>query len=224
MSDDNVAAVSLKLPTFWCKQPRTWFAQAESQFAIRGISSELTKFHYVVAAMDQETATRVLDVIEEVPAADPYTALKKRLLASFQLSEYERASALLHLPPLGDRKPSQLMDSMLGLFGQNKPDFLFRQIFLEHLPDNVRSVLVHSGVTDCRELAQSADALHEANQQAPSTQINKVSKPNKKTLSGDKDKPERKLCFYHKKWGTKAHRCLTPCSWVEPGNSQAGPQ
>ena len=56
-------AVSLKLPTFWNQQPRTWFAQAESQFAIRSVTSEVTKFHYVVAALDQETATRVLDVI-----------------------------------------------------------------------------------------------------------------------------------------------------------------
>ena len=222
MSDDKVNAVALKLPTFWSKQPRTWFAQAESQFAIRNIKTQETKFHYVVASLDQDTATRVLDILEDIPSDDPYQALKDRLLDSFQLSEYERASALLHLPPMGDQKPSQLMDTMLGLLGKNKPDFLFRQIFLEQLPEQSRAVLVHSSVTDCRELAKKADALHEA---SLSQQINKVSHSKPKKKSGqDKEKVNNGLCFYHKRWGAKAHRCTSPCSWVESGNSTAGPQ
>ena len=213
-------AVSLKLPSFWAQQPRVWFAQAESQFAIRKITAAETKYHYVVAALDQETATRVLDVIEEIPTSNPYQTLKDRLLDSFQLSEYERASALLHMAPLGDQKPSQLMDKMLGLLGKNKADFLFRQIFLEQLPEQICAVLVHSGEKDCRELAKKADSLYEANQQT--AQVNKLQRPRKRNQSGqDKDKP--KLCFYHKRWGNKAHRCVAPCSW-EAGNSTAGSQ
>ena len=64
MADTN--AVALKLPTFWTQQPRVWFAQAESQFAIRKIVSEETRYHYVVAALNQETATHVLDLLETI--------------------------------------------------------------------------------------------------------------------------------------------------------------
>ena len=43
-------AVSLKLPTFWTSQPEVWFAQAEAQFNLRCITSDDTKYFYVVAA------------------------------------------------------------------------------------------------------------------------------------------------------------------------------
>ena len=64
-------AVALKLPVFWNQQPAVWFAQAEAQFAIRNITSEQTKYYYLVASLDQETATRVLDQLQEVPVEDP---------------------------------------------------------------------------------------------------------------------------------------------------------
>lgn len=223
MSDN---AVSLKLPTFWTQQPSVWFAQAEAQFAIRSIVKEETKYYHVVAALDQETATRVMDMLSTIPADTPYTQLKKRLQDTFDLSDYERASAILHMAPLGDQKPSQLMDRMLGLLGDKNPDILFKQIFLEHLPEQVRSVLVHSQVKDHKELAKAADSLYEAQQHSAPT-ISKMSfkkpanKPKANTENSEPGQP--RLCFYHKKFGNKAHRCVTPCTW-DSGNATAGSQ
>ena len=42
-----VIAVTVKLLTFWRKQPELWFAQAEGQFRLRGITDEKTKFVHV---------------------------------------------------------------------------------------------------------------------------------------------------------------------------------
>ena len=225
-SDNSVAAVSLKLPTFWTQQPSIWFAQTEAQFAIRKIVTEETKYYHVVAALDQETATRVSDLLQAIPTSEPYTTLKNRLVNTFDLSDYERASALLHLTPLGDQKPSQLMDKMLSLLGSKDPKIIFRQIFLEHLPDQIRSVLVHSKVEDYKELAKAADSLYESQQQTPLT-VNKMhfKKPtaNRTTTNSDDNKQSSRICFYHKKFGTRAHRCVTPCAW-EAGNEKAGPQ
>ena len=81
-SRSQVEAVSLKLPTFWTLQPKVWFHQAESQFVSRQITSS-TKYHYVVAALDQDTAQRILDLLDSPPAADPYTAIKERLLRAY---------------------------------------------------------------------------------------------------------------------------------------------
>ena len=50
--ETDTAAVSLKLPTFWSTQPKSWFCQAEAQFAIRKISEDETKYYYVIAALD----------------------------------------------------------------------------------------------------------------------------------------------------------------------------
>ena len=152
-------AVSLKLHTFWTAQPEVWFAQAEAQFNLRGITADDTKYYYVLAALDQETATRVLDLISQPPADNKYEALKTRLSDTFGLNKRERASRLLHFRPLGDLKPSALMDEMLALLGDHLPCLLFEQLFLERLPEDIRIQLVDAKIEDHRQLAKRADAL-----------------------------------------------------------------
>ena len=56
-------AVSLKLPTFWTNQPEVWFVQAEAQFNFGGITASDMKYFYILAALNQETVTRLLDLI-----------------------------------------------------------------------------------------------------------------------------------------------------------------
>ena len=65
-------AVSLKLPTFWTSQPQVWFAQAEAQFNIRGITNDATRYYYVLSALDQSIAARLLDLISQPPPDDKY--------------------------------------------------------------------------------------------------------------------------------------------------------
>ena len=79
-------AVSLKLPTFWTSQPRVGFAQAEAQFAIRRITADETKYYYILSALDQGTAARLLDLISHPPAEDKYQAVKSRLLDTYPRS------------------------------------------------------------------------------------------------------------------------------------------
>ena len=89
-------AVSLKLPTFWTLQPKVWFHQTESQFVSRQITTSSTKYHYVVAALDQDTAQRILDLLGSPPAADPYTAIKERHLSAYTMPEFERGQRLIN--------------------------------------------------------------------------------------------------------------------------------
>lgn len=152
-------AVSLKLPTFWTAQPEVWFAQAEAQFNLRGITADDTKYYYVLAALDQETATRILDLISQPPADNKYEAQKTRLSDTFGLDKRERASRLLHFRPLGDSKPSALMDKMLALLGDHPPCLLFEQLYLERLPEDIHIQLVDAKIEDHRQLAKRANTL-----------------------------------------------------------------
>ncbi|XP_059083384.1 uncharacterized protein LOC131880717 [Tigriopus californicus] len=107
MSNPNLAypavgALGVKLPPFWPRDPIVWFLQAESQFSIRGITQEETKYHHLVASLDQDTACRVVATLQSPPVDQPYSKLKEQLVKTFSLSEHERAQRLLHLPPLGD--------------------------------------------------------------------------------------------------------------------------
>ena len=63
-------AVSVKLPTFWTQQPEVWFLQVEAQFGIRKITDDITKFYYIVLALDQATSNRVLDVLVSPPSTN----------------------------------------------------------------------------------------------------------------------------------------------------------
>ena len=231
----TVHAVSLKLPDFWPDEPDIWFCQAESQFALRSITAEETKFHYVVAALDGQTARRVGDLLRALPT-DPYTTLKKRLLSTFSLSERERACRLLDLEDLGDRKPSALVDHILALAGTGSLDFLLRELFIRKLPESIRAIVAASSSTDLRVLGAEADthfsttgALISSISDTPSAEptpireeVNAAYHPrypnsrfqqrNRQTIS------EKGFCYYHDRFGTSAKKCRPPCSW---GNDKA---
>ena len=239
-------AVSLKLPEFWESSASAWFAQTEAQFALREITADTTKYYYVVSALGSSTATRVVSLLKHPPAENKYTALKAHLLKTFELSDAERASRLFSLQGLGDSKPSELMDRMLDLLGEHRPDFLFVQLFLRQLPSQVRAALANTAITDCRALAEEADrfflavqhpgmtaaALHPAYAIATnSAQVHHTAAP----LPGDpaltavatvshRQRSDTSLCFYHAKFGSRAKKCLPPCSFRGTGNARAGAQ
>ena len=85
----------------------------------------------MVAALDPDTAQRILDLLDSPPAADPYTAIKERLLRVYTLSEFERGQRLIDPPLLSDDKPSVVMFKMTALLGTHQPCFLFRALFLQ---------------------------------------------------------------------------------------------
>ncbi|KAJ8400140.1 hypothetical protein AAFF_G00398340 [Aldrovandia affinis] len=99
-------AVALKLPEFWQEHAAVWFAQAEAQFALRGITQEDTKYYYVVAALNSSTASRVLSLLQDPPEADKYLALKQLLLETFELSEPGACAVAPYTAWFGDSKPS----------------------------------------------------------------------------------------------------------------------
>ena len=71
-----LAAVTIKLPPFWPDIIKTWLVQSESQFRLKGVTCSQTKFDYVVQAMSQSDAVKVLDLIRAPPTSNPYQHLK----------------------------------------------------------------------------------------------------------------------------------------------------
>ena len=71
----GAANIALKLTVFWPDAAEVWFAQADPQFAIRGISVSKTKFYHVVASLSQDVAAQILDLICAPPIGNPYEVL-----------------------------------------------------------------------------------------------------------------------------------------------------
>lgn len=69
-----------------------------------------------------------------LPADNKFALLKTHPLKTFELSDAKRAPFLFSLYGLWDGKPSELMDRMLNLLGDNCIGFLFTQLFMRQLP------------------------------------------------------------------------------------------
>lgn len=222
------AAVAIKLPNFWPDQPIVWYSQAEAQFAIKNITTSLTKFYHCVAVLPQDVAAAVIDLIRVPPPDSPYETLKERLLQTYSLSDYARAEQLVDQPPLGDRKPSSLLNSMLALLPEgHKPDFLFKFLFLRKLPADIRGHLINTKFEDIRDLAALADSLWSSRQTSPVSAAT-VSNPeeaadgsNVSALNRRSNLPSS-YCWYHEKYGSQATKCKPGCSYKPSGNARAG--
>lgn len=164
-SPGRVTAVQIKLPPFWPSDPQIWFAQVEAQFTTRGITTQRTKFDYIVSSLAPEIAMEVRDLILQPPDDTPYDKLKQQLIQRTAASEQKRLQQLFNAEELGDRKPSQLlrrMEQLLGDKARNTDSAFLRELFLQRLPSNVRMVLASTPDTgNLHDVAQLADKIME---------------------------------------------------------------
>jgi len=206
------------------------------------------RYWYVVAALNAETARRASSVLREGSAHGTYAELKTFLLDTYRLSSAERASRLLAITKLGDRRPSEVADEILWLCAGHDPCFLAREVFLRTLPLTVRQVLSDYPTKDLRELARAADCMciQLAAQSAMATAAASFEEEESADISGvsapysaahRRPTPTRRsprgnaavplkhagLCFYHRRFGADARNCIAPCSW-RSGNGREGPR
>ena len=176
----SVAAVSVKLPPFWPADPEVWFAQVEAQFATRRVTSQKTRFEYVVSSLGPEFAAEVRDLLLRPPEENPYDILKAELVKRTAASEQRKLQQLISGEELGDRKPTQLLRRMQQLLGDHLtagPDgnAFLKELFLQRLPPNVRMVLASADdAIDLQKLADMADKIMEVS--TPSS-VSAVSAP-----------------------------------------------
>ncbi len=135
-------AAHVKLAAFWPQNPALWFAQAECQFRVKGVSEQFDRYCHVVVALPHESLRLVADLVEAPPTESPYDDIKQRLVASHQLSDFQKAEKLFLMQPLGGGKPSEMMAAMLEYCprGEEKTN-LFACLFLQRLPREIRVLL-----------------------------------------------------------------------------------
>ena len=156
----GLAAVSIKLP------PEVWFAQIEAQFTTRGITTQKTRFEYVVSSLSSEFAVEVRALLLKPPADNPYDTLKAELIKCTAASEQRKLQQLISGEELGERKPTQLLRKMQQLLGDKMgattDSSFLRELFLQRLPANVWMVLASADVSmDLGKLTDMADKVME---------------------------------------------------------------
>lgn len=237
------ASGRMKLPEFWAHAPAIWFARAELQFNIFGVSDEQQRFALTANALSYDAIQLVADLVTMPPAVNPYQAIKERLLLAHQLTPVQRAGRVMDEPDLGDRRPSQLLAALLTNCppGEEQSAF-FRSCFIRKLPAEIQMLLDESQV-DIKLLAQQADSYWLKRRAAPSMLAaiepavetanpfldqlaavgadkrpsHQTSAAHQKKKRGGKERDQMKqVCWLHAKYGKDAHNCANAnqCQWA----------
>lgn len=238
-----VARVAVKPPPFWRSDPALWFAQLEAQFAVAGVTLELTKYYHIVGSIDTAVLAQVADIVRDTPAENPYTTLKNRLISCFAESQEKRLERLLQGIPLGDKRPTQLLRELRNIARSTISDEVLKSIFLRSLPLRMQAILAVSQ-GDLDQIALTADKLHDVPDQNVLT-VQESSKPTLQSQLHDLSEsvarlearlsrprsptPQRsstglcaQYCWYHMKFGKRARRCTPPCEFPIQGNDRRG--
>jgi hypothetical protein len=81
---------AVKLPPFWTANPRAWFTSAEGAFRLSNIADEESRFFNCLHDLPETTVSLIADLVEADPLpTNPYTELRRRLLAAHQLTDIQ---------------------------------------------------------------------------------------------------------------------------------------
>ena len=233
----------LRLPPFKEENPVAWFKQAEAYFRIHGETDRELWFFYVQWALTPLQEKLVQDIIStDYTPPNAYGLLKERLLQLYEKGERARCRKLGNLPPIGGRRPSEMLAEMSTMCPRGEQNSnLFRYMFYFRLPPRIQELLGEDDQSSVVELAARADTLT-LNEAGKAEAVNRVeesmvaaaegqptsSRKSKWTRqkgtdenggdgsdSGDSDSDAWEssgMCYAHFMYGAQARSCKPPCS------------
>lgn len=81
------------------------------------------------------------------------------MIGSLDETAESKLRKLLRGNEIGDQRPSVFLQKLRNLAGGQCNDNVLRTLFMEQLPENIRTVLAISEVTDLSKLATQADKV-----------------------------------------------------------------
>ena len=231
----HVRSVTIKLPPFSESNPELWFAKAESQFKLKGITSDTTKFHHLYALMTDKAANEIEAILLNPPKEGKVEAMKSKLVRRFGRSQYDKNTELLGIRTLGDLKPSEMWSKFQRLNKDpcNATSSFVRDYLINMYPPEVRGVLANMTFADNDEMVEAADRYLENAKKRPG-EVNAVqtsevqedfghvdaisrgpkgrgsTKAGRGGPGGQKPPAQYKTCFFHDRHGLDAFKCNGP--------------
>lgn len=162
----NIYKVSIKYSPFNREDPEIWFLQLESQFDLRGITVDGTKYSHLLAALDPETVKCVREKIINPERNNKYNSLKAAILERICDSAKIKLDRLLSGLQLGDKRPSQLLREMQALANNQLNDAVLRNLWFQRLPTHSQEILSTMEDASLDKIAITADKILEVNKPA----------------------------------------------------------
>ncbi|CAE1317917.1 unnamed protein product [Acanthosepion pharaonis] len=135
----------------------------ESIFQAKHIHSQTARYAYIVEKLPPEIAANALDLLETVPAHNPFDVLKEAIIYRTGKSHERRLHDLFNTTQLGDSCPSQLLRRMKSLLRNDlMSESLFRKLWLDKLPPYTSQILATvPDDLDLSRIAEIADKINE---------------------------------------------------------------
>ena len=246
----SIGRVAVKMPPFWRNKSSLWFAQLEAQFDLAQITLEKTRFTYVVANLEECYASEVEDIITSPPAVNPYSPIKEQLILRLSSSEEKRIRQLISDEELGDSTPSQFYRRLKSLAGSAIQDSLLKTLWVQRLPSQTQAILQAQSDLSIEKLLSISDKIAEVQMSSsPSTsvcatqfqpglekkveqlalkleEIQQALRPrrsNSRSRSLSRQRSLKGSCWYHNRFGTRARKCVQPCSFRRSENANSNP-
>jgi hypothetical protein len=173
-------------------------------------------FDLLVAALPEKHLSQVID-IQGHPCHQPLRGPQAQALGGPRALRQKKMDTLFQLGPLGDRKPSQLLASMLSVCPSGMElQPVFQYLFLQQLPQTLRTLLGEQECGDIRALAALADRLWASHKPQPHEQRAAGGRhPAQEEAVQEEDRRQ-----WRRRRFRRQQRCALPCrtglSWFWP--------
>ena len=163
----------IDLPTFWCKDPASWFRLADAAFGREQVVDRKLKFDITLKFLSEDTVEQIRDLLRKADSVeDPYAVLKGELIRLCSPNVLEQLNGIVYAPELGGQTPTQLMNKLLSLLPAGEPaGLLFKHHFVLRMPSDIRDQVAKKiEKLEVKELAEYADSRwHVRNSRPPVT-------------------------------------------------------
>jgi hypothetical protein len=192
-----------------------------------------------VRVLPEEIALQVKDLVLNKPAQNPYDVLKTAVINTCTISTADKVHRFNTIT-LGDLRPTQLLQCMKDLQPQGSETDWYKFAFLAKMPTKIRPHLA-TITGNLEAVASTADLLIAdlrtqtlvtdvdeidfkssipKDETAFETEINAVYARYNKKPPTTKQHKQAGTCFFHKRFGNKARKCLPGCTYEPQENSK----
>lgn len=138
---EPVAHVAVQMPPFTSSNPTLFFRRAQTQFELRSITSQRTKYLHTFSAIPDDIAELC---ITEATDANPYDALKQEILSISDRTQHSKLAAAFADLHISDEKPSILLRRVRKIFadaGVQATDEMLVHKLVQALPSSLADLL-----------------------------------------------------------------------------------
>ena len=130
----QINRVAVRIPPFWSDDPEMWFPQVKKQFALPGITKDVTKFNYIAGNLESRYTFEIRDTLTRPPQNNKYALVKTELIKPLGETQEHKMRRLLEREDLVDRNPSCFLRHLRGCAKPFVPDDVLLPFWLGRLP------------------------------------------------------------------------------------------